>query len=97
MDKELPGLFQIQDLFILALRLLDSVSMIAVLILFGLIVAGLCVGFVATAKAPVGYQDETGFAKAPVGYQDETGFHFGRQDAAGEEAFVCGLAQPKPA
>jgi hypothetical protein len=84
MDKELPGLFQIQDLFILALRLLDSVSMIAVLILFGLIVAGLCVGFVATAKAP-------------VGYQDETGFHFGRQDAAGEEAFVCGLAQPKPA
>jgi hypothetical protein len=84
MDKELPGLFQIQDLFILALRLLDSVSMIAVLILFGLIVAGLCVGFVATAKAP-------------VGYQDATGFHFGQQNGASEETFVYGLAQPKPA
>ena len=84
MDKWPAPAFQIQELFVLALRLLNSELMIAVLILFGLIVAGLGIGLVATAKAP-------------VGYQDATGFHFGQQNGASEETFVYGLAQPKPA
>jgi hypothetical protein len=84
MDKWPARAFHIQELFVLALRLLDSELMIAVLILFGLIAAGLGIGLVATAKAP-------------VGYQDETGFHFGQQNGASEETFVYGLAQPKPA
>ena len=39
--------------------------MIAVLILAGLVAAGLLIGYVATATAPVGFQDETGFHYGP--------------------------------
>jgi len=46
--------------------------MIAVLILSGLVVVGLILGFVATATAP-------------VGYQDEVGFHYGPEHATSEE------------
>jgi hypothetical protein len=73
---------QIHGLFYVALRLLEKPAMIAVLILLGLIAAGLGIGLIATAMAP-------------VGYQDETGFHFGQEHGASEESFVCGVPQPK--
>lgn len=57
--------------------------MIAVLfILLGLIAASLGIGMVGTARAP-------------LGYQDETGFHFGQQQGAPEEEFSYSLPQPK--
>ena len=59
--------------------------MIAVLILSGLVVAGLILGFVATATAP-------------VGYQDEGGFHYGPEEAISEErAPVRPARVPPPA
>lgn len=39
--------------------------MIAVLIVVGLVVAGLVIGYVAVSNAPVGFQDETGFHYGP--------------------------------
>lgn len=39
--------------------------MIAVLVILGLVAAGLILGLVATSRAPFGYQDETGFHYGP--------------------------------
>ncbi|HHY86190.1 MAG TPA: hypothetical protein GYA07_11775 [Verrucomicrobia bacterium] len=39
--------------------------MIAVLVVLGLIAAGFVIGLIATATAPVGYEDETGFHYGP--------------------------------
>jgi hypothetical protein len=55
--------------------------MIAVLVIFGLIAAALGVGLIATAMAP-------------LGYQDDAGFHFGQQHGAQQEEFPY-LPQPK--
>jgi hypothetical protein len=55
--------------------------MIAVLVIFGMIAAALGVGFVATALAP-------------LGYQDDTGFHFGQQHGTTQEEFPY-VPQPK--
>jgi hypothetical protein len=57
--------------------------MIAVLLLIGLTAAGLGVGLIVTALAP-------------VGYQDEHGFHFGQTDGAHSEEVFCGVPQPRP-
>jgi hypothetical protein len=57
--------------------------MTAVLIIFGLIAAGLGIGLVVTAMAP-------------LGYQDETGFHLGQQQGASREDIPYGgVPQPK--
>ncbi|HZR79024.1 MAG TPA: hypothetical protein VFA58_07430 [Chthoniobacterales bacterium] len=59
--------------------------MIAVLILSGCVVAGFVLGLVATATAP-------------MGYQDEGGFHYGPVQATREEELPAGAApQAKPA
>ena len=55
--------------------------MIVVLFIFGMIATGLGIGLVATALAP-------------LGYQDDTGFHFGQQHGAAQEEFPY-LPQPK--
>jgi hypothetical protein len=60
--------------------------MIAVLVMFGFIVAGLVgaglvIGLIVTATAP-------------VGYQDETGFHFGQERGVSEQ--VIHYAAPRP-
>ena len=39
--------------------------MIAVLLLVGFVAAGIVIGLLATAHAPAGHQDETGFHYAP--------------------------------
>ncbi|HYG23871.1 MAG TPA: hypothetical protein VEH04_13895 [Verrucomicrobiae bacterium] len=39
--------------------------MIAVLMLVGLVAAGLVIGYITTANAPVGFQDENGFHFGP--------------------------------
>ena len=39
--------------------------MIAVLVILGFVAVGIIVGFIATAAAPAGYQDESGFHYAP--------------------------------
>lgn len=57
--------------------------MIALLIVAGLVAAGLIIGFVATAKAP-------------MGFQDETGFHYGPDTERAEE-FQVTVAEPKAA
>jgi hypothetical protein len=44
--------------------------MIAVLILMGLVAAGILVGFMAVQSAPVGYQNESGFHYGP-GHEPE--------------------------
>ena len=56
--------------------------MIAVLILLGCVAAGIAIGLLATAQAP-------------VGYQDETGFHYGPEHAHSGEEFACGVSQPR--
>lgn len=56
--------------------------MIAVLIVFGLVAVGLIVGLIATARAP-------------MGYEDEAGFHFGREGAAPEAEYSYRVPQPK--
>ena len=62
--------------------------MIVVLSMFGVIAAGLCIGFVVTGRAP-------------LGYEDETGFHFGEQSGGARNQAVpilrCGVPAPKPA
>ena len=55
-----PGFLEYQVLTV-ALRLLPKDLMIAVFLILGLVVVGLGIGLVATARAPLGYQDETGF------------------------------------
>jgi hypothetical protein len=62
--------------------MLAKIAMIAVLIIFGLFAAGLGFGLVATATAP-------------MGYQDDDGFHFGREQATSLEEFHYGVPQPK--
>ena len=59
--------------------------MIAVFFILGLVVVGLGIGLVATARAP-------------LGYQDETGFHFGQKEGAfaGEKSSYR-LPEPKMA
>ena len=56
--------------------------MIAVLILSGCVAAGLILGLIATATAP-------------LGYQDEAGFHYGPQQSSSEIEIPCGAPQPK--
>ncbi len=56
--------------------------MIAVAVVFGFVAVGLFVGLVATAVAP-------------LGYQDETGFHYGRPEGEPAEDAPLGLPQPK--
>ena len=56
--------------------------MIALIIMLGFIVAGLAVGMIAAATAP-------------VGYEDEAGFHYGPKQGTSEEGFTCGVHQPK--
>jgi hypothetical protein len=55
--------------------------MIAVLVIFGMIAVALGVGLIATAVAP-------------LGYQDESGFHFGQQYGDHQEDLPY-LPQPK--
>lgn len=60
-----------------------------VIIAIGLVVAGLVIGYFATATAP-------------VGYEDESGFHFGAesgasQPAATREAIATAQLSPKHA
>lgn len=50
--------------------------MTVMLILLGLIAVGLIAELIAVARAP-------------LGYQDESGFHFGRESAAGAEKSGC--------
>jgi len=50
--------------------------MTVMLILLALIAVGLISELIAVAKAP-------------LGYQDESGFHFGRESAAGAEKSEC--------
>lgn len=50
--------------------------------MFGLVAAGLGIGLVATAKAP-------------LGYQDESGFHYGYTQDAPVEQIPCRMPQPK--
>jgi hypothetical protein len=59
--------------------------MIAVLVIFGLSVAGLGIGLIAASLAP-------------AGYQDKSGFHYGQVDGMPEEAIPCGVhpAAPQP-
>ena len=61
--------------------MLDFASMIAVLVILGVIAVGLGVGLIATALAP-------------LGYQDATGFHFGQQQGSTQEEFPF-IPQPK--
>lgn len=68
-------------IFVMAPRLLDLAAMIAVLVIFGMIAAGLGMGLVVTALAP-------------LGYQDDAGFHFGQQQGTAQEEFPY-LPQPK--
>ena len=56
--------------------------MIVAFIIFGLVAAGLGIGLVATAKAP-------------LGYQDESGFHYGYTQDAPVEQIPCRMPQPK--
>jgi hypothetical protein len=56
--------------------------MIAVLVIFGFFAASLGIGFLVTAKAP-------------FGYEDETGFHFGRKESAVQEATTYAMPEPK--
>ncbi len=56
--------------------------MIAVLILIGLVVAGLVIGFAAVNNAP-------------TGYQDETGFHYGPGQEHGHEELATAVAQAR--
>jgi len=56
--------------------------MIALLIILGLVTAGLVIGFAATATAP-------------VGFQDESGFHYGPDQEEAE--YPVAVAHPKPA
>jgi hypothetical protein len=65
-----------------ALWLLNDSTMIAVLIITGFVAAGLLIGLVATAIAP-------------VGYEDETGFHYGPEHEMAHEELACGVTQPK--
>ncbi len=57
--------------------------MIAVLVIFGLSLAGLAVGLIAASMAP-------------VGYQDDQGFHFGQMDGTPEEAIPCVVHSTAP-
>ena len=57
--------------------------MIAVFVVFGLIAAGFGIGLIATALAP-------------VGYEDETGFHFGHEEVTDHSSATYPVPQPKP-
>jgi hypothetical protein len=82
MDTSQPCPIQIHGLLFVALRLLEKPAMIAVLIFLGLIAAGSGIGLIATAMAP-------------VGYEDESGFHFGQINGSSKGEFVGGVPQPK--
>jgi hypothetical protein len=56
--------------------------MIVVFVIFGLVAAGLGIGLVATALAP-------------VGYQDESGFHYGYEHGTAVEEIPCRMPEPK--
>jgi hypothetical protein len=55
---------------------------IVILAIFGITAVSLGIGFIATAKAP-------------LGYEDETGFHFGRQDSKPQEDLPYRVPKPK--
>jgi hypothetical protein len=57
--------------------------MTAVFVVFGLIAAGFGIGLIATASAP-------------MGYEDETGFHFGQEEFTSENSPAYPVPQPKP-
>jgi hypothetical protein len=62
--------------------LLPKLLMIAVLVIFGFVAGSLGVGLIVTARAP-------------FGYEDETGFHFGRQEDTAGQPFRYGMPEPK--
>lgn len=57
-------------------------GVIIALTIVGFVAAGLIIGLIATATAP-------------LGYQDETGFHYGQPDAELPEALPPAVPQPK--
>lgn len=67
----------------MALTLLLSDAMIAVLILSGCVAAGLILGLIATATAP-------------IGYQDDSGFHYGSPHGVVEAEVPCPVPVPQP-
>jgi hypothetical protein len=71
------------QLFYLALVMLCRGLMITVLAVLGIIAASLVIGLIVTAKAP-------------VGYEDETGFHFGQEAGAVQHAEVPSYTAPVP-
>jgi hypothetical protein len=79
-----PSGFCIYEISDVALRMLEFGSMIVVLMVFGLIAAGLGMGLIIAARAP-------------VGYQDETGFHFGQETGATSDEVPYAIPQAKPA
>jgi hypothetical protein len=70
------------QVFALALRLLRNRLMIAALAVFGIIAASLGIGLMVTARAP-------------SGYEDETGFHFGQEEGAAQEKVPYAVPEPK--
>jgi hypothetical protein len=65
--------------------MLARIPMIAVLSILGIAVTGLGIGLVAAAKAP-------------LGYQDDTGFHFGQQTSRQPEPDLSySMPEPRPA
>lgn len=56
--------------------------MIALLILTGLVAAGMMIGLYAATSAP-------------VGYQDEAGFHYGADLEVNHEEVACGVSEPE--
>jgi hypothetical protein len=58
--------------------------MIVLLVIVGFVAAGLVIGLIATASAP-------------LGYQDESGFHFGPEYGDTVDAPACATPQLKPA
>jgi hypothetical protein len=55
---------------------------IVAITIVGFVAAGLIIGLVATATAP-------------LGYQDETGFHYGQPNGERAEELPLGIPQPK--
>ncbi|MFO1478257.1 MAG: hypothetical protein U1F98_16610 [Verrucomicrobiota bacterium] len=64
----------------MALSLLRDWSMVILLVMIGVVSLGFLVGLLATATAP-------------MGYQDETGFHLGNESASAD--FGCAVPEPK--
>ena len=66
----------------LAFVLLNFRQMVTLLVMIGVVSMGFFIGLIATAMAP-------------VGYQDESGFHFGNEQGSSAEEFAYPMPQPK--